>query len=204
MAGLEGRAFFDHQQRKRRAAQARLTSRPQQRPLSAAPVVSPAHATVTQPLVVPEVTPRLVVIGGPQAREAYDLGLGELIIGREEGSAIWLWDPKVSHHHALLRRQGDQVVIEDLRSTNGTIVNGAGISVPTTLAPGDVITVGDVQLRLESGELPETSTCSGARTVMTPPHVHSHIDETRTQGKPPAWLVSAPGVHGVPVAGRHG
>ena len=151
MAGLEGRAFFDHQQRKRRAAQARLTSRPQQRPLAASPVVSPTNATVTQPLAVPKVTPRLVVLSGPQAREAFDLGPGELIVGREEGSAIWLWDPKVSHNHALLRRQGDQVVIEDLRSTNGTLVNGAGISVPTALAPGDVITVGDVQLRLESG-----------------------------------------------------
>ena len=157
MAGLEGRAFFDHQQRKRRAAQARLTSRPQQRPLSALPVVSPTQATITQPVAVPKVTPRLVVISGPRAREAFDLGPGELTIGRAEGSAIWLWDPKVSHHHALLRRRGDQVVIEDLRSTNGTMVNGAGISVPTALAPGDVITVGDVQLRLESGPAPSES-----------------------------------------------
>ena len=133
-AGLEGRAFFEHQQRKRQAAQARLTGRPQQRPLPATSVVSPAGSAVTQPLAVLRASPRLVVISGPQAGEVFDLGPGELILGREEGSAIWLRNPEVSHHHALLRRQGDQVVIEDLRSTNGTMVNGAGISFPTALA----------------------------------------------------------------------
>ncbi len=78
-------------------------------------------------------------------------GAAGLIIGRAEGSEILLGDPRVSHRHALVRRRGDQVIIEDLRSTNGTMVNGTGISFPTALAPGDVVTVGDVQLRLESG-----------------------------------------------------
>jgi type III secretion system (T3SS) inner membrane Yop/YscD-like protein len=149
-AGLEGRAFFEHQQRKRRAAQARLTGRPQQRPVSATSVMASAGSAVTQPLAALRVTPRLIVISGPQAGEAFDLGPGELILGREEGSAIWLRDPMVSHHHALLRTQGDQLIIEDLRSTNGTMVNEAGISFPTALAPGDVITLGDSRLRLES------------------------------------------------------
>jgi pSer/pThr/pTyr-binding forkhead associated (FHA) protein len=150
-ADPEGRAFFEHQQRKRRAAQARLTGRPQPRPPFAASVVSPAGSTMTQPLAVVRVTPQLVVVGGPRAGEAFDLPEGELILGREEGSAIWLRDPMVSHHHALLIRRGNQVAIEDLRSTNGTLVNGTGISSPTSLTPGDVITVGDIQLRLESG-----------------------------------------------------
>ena len=156
-ADLEGRAFFEHQQRKRRAGQARLTGRAQQPPLSAAPVVSPANAAVTQPMAIPRLTPRLVVVTGPQMGEAFDLGPGELIIGREEGCAVWLRNPKVSHHHARLRRGGNQVIIEDLRSTNGTMVNEAVIRAPTTLAPGDVITVGDVQLRLESGLTPRRS-----------------------------------------------
>gem|GEM_PF-1694434 len=172
-AGLEGRAFFEHQQRKRRAAQTRLTGRPQQRPLPATSVVSPAGSAVTQPLAVLRASPRLVVISGPQAGEVFDLGPGELILGREEDSAIWLRNPQVSHHHALLRRQGDQVVIEDLRSTNGTMVNGAGISFPTALAGGDVITVGDVQLRLESGPAstspgPGSSTSPGPGSSTSP------------------------------------
>ena len=140
-----GREIFGHIQAD--AAATILTQLPVG---EAARILNGADKAMDEPRAV-AVLVRLVVISGPRAREAFDLGPGELIIGREEGSAIWLWDPKVSHHHALLRRQGDQVVIEDLRSTNGTMVNGAGISVPTTLAPGDVITVGDVQLRLESG-----------------------------------------------------
>ncbi len=151
MADLEGRAFFEHQQRKRRAAQIRLTGRPQRRPPSAASTAGSADPAVTQPLAVLRAASRLVVISGPQAGESFDLGPGELIIGRAEGSEILLADPRVSHRHALVRRRGDQVIIEDLRSTNGTMVNGTGISFPTALAPGDVVTVGDAQLRLESG-----------------------------------------------------
>ena len=83
------------------------------------------------------------------AGRAFDLHPGELTIGREEGSAIQLQDSTVSNNHALLRVSGEDATIEDLRSTNGTKVNGVVIDRQTPLAPGDQINVGDVQLAVE-------------------------------------------------------
>jgi hypothetical protein len=148
---LEGRAFFEHQQQRRREAQGRFTGKPLQRRLPAPPGISPS---LTNPIpIMPPDPPadalRLVVNSGPHAGRAFDLPLGELIIGREEGSQIQLDDPKVSHVHAMMRLRGANVTIEDLRSTNGTVVNGVLIERQTPLAPGDRIEVGGVELMLE-------------------------------------------------------
>ena len=84
---------------------------------------------------------------------SFALDPGELTIGREEGSAIQLQDGSVSHNHALLRVHGEDVTIEDLRSTNGTKVNGVAIDRQTDLAPGDLIDVGGVQLVVEHNQV---------------------------------------------------
>jgi pSer/pThr/pTyr-binding forkhead associated (FHA) protein len=90
--------------------------------------------------------PQLQVISGPDQGRAFDLGPGELTIGREPGSDIQLGDHSVSHVHALLRVREGLVSIEDLRSTNGTWVNRTKIERQTPLADGDRIDVGREQL----------------------------------------------------------
>lgn len=143
----EGRAFFECQQRRRREAQARLTGKPLEHRIPQPGGPAPAAATQRiTPVVTPPLLPQLLVISGPDAGQEYDLSPGELIIGREDGSAIQLTDRKVSHNHALLRVRGSQVTIEDLRSTNGTRVNGTLIERQTPLAPGDRIGIGGEQL----------------------------------------------------------
>jgi len=92
---------------------------------------------------------RVRVTNSADAGRAFDLHPGELTIGREEGSAIQLQDSTVSNNHALLRVSGEDATIEDLRSTNGTKVNGVVIDRQTPLAPGDQVDVGDVQLAVE-------------------------------------------------------
>jgi len=62
-------------------------------------------------------------------------------IGRLPECAVAVDDPNVSRRHAQLRREGDNVVLVDLGSTNGTKVNGVHVR-SHQLAPGDVITVG--------------------------------------------------------------
>jgi Protein of unknown function (DUF3662)/FHA domain len=69
-------------------------------------------------------------------------------IGRLPECAVALDDPNVSRRHAQLRREGDNVVVVDLGSTNGTKVNGVNIR-SQQLAAGDVITVGTTALRFE-------------------------------------------------------
>ena len=89
---------------------------------------------------------------GANAGQVFALHPGELIIGREEGSEIQLADLRVSHNHAVLRVHGTQVTIEDLRSTNGTKVNGVAIERQIPLVPGDELNLGGVQLVLNDAE----------------------------------------------------
>ena len=108
-----------------------------------------AATTLIRPAVTAKPVLRLRVTNSADEGQSFDLQPGELTIGREEGSAIQLQGGGVSHNHALLRVRGDNATIEDLRSTNGTKVNGAVIDRQTPLAPGDQIDVGGVRLVVE-------------------------------------------------------
>jgi hypothetical protein len=69
-------------------------------------------------------------------------------IGRLPECAVALADPNVSRRHAQVRRDGTNVVVVDLGSTNGTKVNGVPVREHKLLA-GDRITVGTTVLRFE-------------------------------------------------------
>ncbi|SRR5579884_905332 len=77
------------------------------------------------------------------------LGPETATVGRLPESTIVLNDPNASRRHAELRRVGNNVVLVDLGSTNGTRVNGAAIR-ERTLADGDEITIGTTTLRFET------------------------------------------------------
>ncbi len=70
-------------------------------------------------------------------------------IGRDAGNDIALQDEAASARHAKLEADGGEWWIEDLGSTNGTLVNGARIEKRERLRPGDEIAIGRVALRLE-------------------------------------------------------
>lgn len=57
-------------------------------------------------------------------------------------------DPSVSRRHAQLRACGDQLIVEDLGSRNGTFVNGQRIDQPVSLRPGDDVVFGACGLRV--------------------------------------------------------
>lgn len=71
-------------------------------------------------------------------------------IGRDEDNDIVLSHVGVSGHHALIRRTGDQVVLEDLHSTNGVFVNGGRIS-QAVLQEKDIITLLNTKLIYSNG-----------------------------------------------------
>jgi pSer/pThr/pTyr-binding forkhead associated (FHA) protein/exonuclease VII small subunit len=66
-------------------------------------------------------------------------------IGRDATNAIVLTSPFVSKAHAQLEYLDGRYVIEDLKSVNGTKVNGAPVQV-YAVTPGDVIEIGDLRL----------------------------------------------------------
>ncbi len=71
-----------------------------------------------------------------------------ITIGRLPECAIALDDPNVSRRHAQIRRDGLDIVLVDLGSTNGTKVNGVLVR-EHRLLPGDTIMVGTTSLRFE-------------------------------------------------------
>lgn len=74
--------------------------------------------------------------------------LGPVVIGRSPSSDIVIDEPYVSATHARFTLQGPALVLEDLGSTNGTLVNGHAITQPVTLRDGDEVQVGDAVMRV--------------------------------------------------------
>jgi pSer/pThr/pTyr-binding forkhead associated (FHA) protein len=68
--------------------------------------------------------PRLVAVCGPLAGSAFCLDEPVVSIGRRSANDIRLGDRFVSRHHCMIRNEGEQHMIEDLNSANGTYVNG--------------------------------------------------------------------------------
>ncbi|WP_164018389.1 FHA domain-containing protein [Pyxidicoccus trucidator] len=120
---------------------------------------------------------RLVCIAGPKAGEEFSLEDGEYTIGRATDNPICIPDTSVSRKHVMVRKLGAGWAVSDMGSGNGTLVNGDVINDETPLANGDVVTLGDTELRFEdvanstmsvsappSGSRPRPSTsASGAR-----------------------------------------
>jgi FHA domain-containing protein len=103
------------------------------------------------------VTSAMVEAPGGAAVGSLSLGDGRRVaigedpvsIGRLPECDIVLSDPNVSRRHAEVRRRGNDFVVVDLGSTNGTKVNGAGVR-ERRLADGDEITVGGTHIRFEA------------------------------------------------------
>ena len=72
------------------------------------------------------------------------------VLGRDRESDVHLdGDEFASAHHARIDPRPDGVWVSDLGSTNGTFVNGERIASERRLEPGDVLRVGETELRLE-------------------------------------------------------
>jgi pSer/pThr/pTyr-binding forkhead associated (FHA) protein len=72
-----------------------------------------------------------------------------VVIGRSTEADITIADSFVSSRHSRVTPSAAGPVVEDLKSTNGTVLNGGSVSRPTTLKKGDRLTLGDVVLKVE-------------------------------------------------------
>jgi len=94
---------------------------------------------------------RFVVLAGPGQRPGSTVDVARRsTVGRDHESAVRLdGDEFASSRHARIDPRPDGVWVEDLGSTNGTFVNGDRITSARLLQPGDVLRVGETELRLE-------------------------------------------------------
>jgi hypothetical protein len=72
-------------------------------------------------------------------------------IGRDVNNTVVLDDPYASAEHVVLSFRGRAWYLEDLGSTNGTLVDGARVDQVVPIGFGDEITVGETRLRLDRG-----------------------------------------------------
>ncbi len=78
-----------------------------------------------------------------------ELGAQPIAIGRLPNCAVNVSDPNVSRRHAEVRRNGNEFIVVDLGSTNGTRVNGSQVAGERRLRDGDVIGVGSTSITFE-------------------------------------------------------
>ena len=86
--------------------------------------------------------------GGAERRELFDKS--EISVGRVQGNDLMLPKGNVSKRHARLMFRDGRFIVTDLKSTNGTYVNGRKIAQATIVREGDKIYVGDFVLRFEA------------------------------------------------------
>src|SRR5262245_35645188 len=92
---------------------------------------------------------RLIVIAGPSRGQVIALD-GAVSIGRDQSSSIVIPDLALSRKHCAVEADGDRLVVIDLDSRNGTVVNGVPIR-RHELADGDQLRIGDSALIYVAG-----------------------------------------------------
>jgi len=102
-----------------------------------------------------DMLPRLEAIDWPLIGRSFYLDKPVVSIGRLVEHDICLEDPFVSRYHCVIRNEDGQYVIEDLKSTNGTFINGERVNV-YPLEEGDLIRIGTsrFEVRLQKSEEP--------------------------------------------------
>lgn len=116
-------------------------------------------ATPAQPIGEPQLTRvrgvpsgegELKILSGPGAGNTATLVGGSATIGREPECDLQVLDSEVSRLHAKVTVRDGVAAIDDLRSSNGTYVDGDRILERTKLAPGDRIQIGEATIELSS------------------------------------------------------
>ena len=82
---------------------------------------------------------------------AHELKTETTTVGRVSDNAFEIPEASVSSHHAEFVLRGTEVLVRDLNSTNGTFINGERVT-EATLKPGQILRLGTIEMRLESGE----------------------------------------------------
>jgi phosphoserine phosphatase RsbU/P len=102
--------------------------------------------------------PKLIVRRGPSPGREYDLRQ-QVVLGRGTSADVSFDDPTISRRHTMLTPRGARWILTDLRSGNGTLVNGSVVQSEHELRDGDEVSLGNIALefRCEQGRRPADS-----------------------------------------------
>ncbi len=98
----------------------------------------------------------LVVINGVDLGKKYNLSQDSTVVGRSSKVDIQIDEDAISRNHAVIENDGEEILIRDLKSTNGTYVNDRPIE-ERTLRDGDQVKIGRTIFKFLSGSNVEAS-----------------------------------------------
>jgi pSer/pThr/pTyr-binding forkhead associated (FHA) protein len=130
----------------------------------------------------------LALMAGPRYGEELPVPSPVVTLGRAAGCDVVIDDDSVSAQHARLEFDLGAWRITDLRSTNGTAVEGVRLApdVPTPLPYGATVRLGGVQLQFRETE---DADVEAAAAGYVPPEAPRTLREERTGARFPLWLV---------------
>ena len=102
--------------------------------------------------------PRLVILSEGLTGKSHELKVEKTTVGRVEDNTFHIPEASVSSHHCEILMRGQDIVIHDLSSTNGSFVNGQQVSGEAILKPGQILRLGQVELRLEDAQAKSAAT----------------------------------------------
>lgn len=101
--------------------------------------------------------PSIIVVSGPNEGDYYPLGTRTMVVGRDEGCPIQITDDRASRKHFQIRYDAAtaQYFGLDMKSANGTWINGRRVDTDIALQDNDEIMVGTSKLVFTLKEFPD-------------------------------------------------
>jgi pSer/pThr/pTyr-binding forkhead associated (FHA) protein len=92
--------------------------------------------------------PYVRVMNGPEEGKRFDIGVdvSEVVVGRGNDCDFQINDANISRRHAIIKRDWNEITIEDAGSKNGVVINDRKIARATALRDADEILLGAVRL----------------------------------------------------------
>lgn len=138
---------------------------------------------------------KLVLSAGNRVLREVLIDRKRLTIGRRPYNDLLLDDLTVSGEHAIVHTAQGESVIHDLKSRNGTLINGAPV-MQQQLADGDCVDIGIYRLVYKVERI-ESSRSSGFRAALMPP-AQSPLPTNLAGARTSAWIPSGAGPARVP------
>ena len=110
------------------------------------------------------------------ARWALPVDKNPFVVGRNDRCDLSLVDQTVSRRHAEISYRGEQVRVQDLRSTNGTFVNDTRVKGSAPLASGDTVCFGALKFAIVSREHRSLEATAGTMHLDGPPPKNGFTD----------------------------
>ncbi len=92
---------------------------------------------------------KLVLLSPGMTGRTHELKGDKTTVGRVEDNTFQIPEPSVSSHHCEVVVHGNEVLVRDLNSTNGTYINGEKVT-EKVLKPGQILRLGQIEMRLET------------------------------------------------------